>query len=332
MACGTICLSAFSPSVPVLMLTYGILGGFSLGLIYLPSVVAVGYYFKSKRAVATALATCGAGVGAFAYAPLTTYLESNLGWQNAIRIVGSFYLMCIFFGLTMRPLKKKDVVVEEHGTGEKQTALRNKLISIAKNPYFLLVGISQAIASLGFFIPFIYLPDMAVLKGFTKVDSNFLLSYIAITNTVGRVIIGLITDIPWVDSLLVTNLSMVFLGASTFAFPFCTTYTALIIVALVFGFSLAGLIALASILMVDLLGLENLNLSFGLLTFFKGVATVVGPPLAGAVFDVTQSYDASFYYGGGALIFASLLGFGLQILRWRRTKQGKNQDGVPVPC
>ena len=37
------------------MLTYGVIGGFGLGLIYLPAVVAVGYYFESKRALATGI-------------------------------------------------------------------------------------------------------------------------------------------------------------------------------------------------------------------------------------------------------------------------------------
>ena len=36
-----------------LQMLYGVLGGFGLGLIYLPAVVAVGYYFDSKRALAT---------------------------------------------------------------------------------------------------------------------------------------------------------------------------------------------------------------------------------------------------------------------------------------
>ena len=52
-ACIGLCLSTISPNVPVLMLTYGVMGGFGLGLIYLPAVVAVGYYFESKRALAT---------------------------------------------------------------------------------------------------------------------------------------------------------------------------------------------------------------------------------------------------------------------------------------
>ena len=48
-------LSSFSPNVHVLMLTYGVIGGIGLGLIYLPAVVAVGYYFESKRALATGI-------------------------------------------------------------------------------------------------------------------------------------------------------------------------------------------------------------------------------------------------------------------------------------
>lgn len=52
-SCTGIVLSIFAPNVPVLMLTYGVIGGFGLGLIYLPAVVAVGYYFEERRALAT---------------------------------------------------------------------------------------------------------------------------------------------------------------------------------------------------------------------------------------------------------------------------------------
>ena len=37
------------------MLTYGIMGGFGVGCIYLPAVVACGYYFEKRRALATGL-------------------------------------------------------------------------------------------------------------------------------------------------------------------------------------------------------------------------------------------------------------------------------------
>ena len=40
-------------------------------------------------------------------------------------------------------------------------------------------------------------------------------------------------------------------------------------------------VSLTSVVLVDLLGIEQLTNSFGLLLLFQGVATIVGPPVAG---------------------------------------------------
>ena len=64
-------LSVLSPNIPVMMLTYGLLGGLGLGLIYLPAIVSVSIYFEKKRAFATGIAVCGSGLGTFIFAPLT---------------------------------------------------------------------------------------------------------------------------------------------------------------------------------------------------------------------------------------------------------------------
>jgi len=42
---------------------------------------------------------------------------------------------------------------------------------------------------------------------------------------------------------------------------------------------------------------------------------MVGPPMAGSVYDATLSYDVSFYLAGGFLIIASAISFGAQILQ-----------------
>ena len=103
-ACIGFVLSIFSPNVPVLILTYGIIVGFGLGLIYLPSVVAVGYYFEKKRALATGIAVCGSGVGTFLFAPLATLLLDTFGWKGANLIYAGLCLNCAVFGALMRPL------------------------------------------------------------------------------------------------------------------------------------------------------------------------------------------------------------------------------------
>ena len=60
-SCLAFVAATYSPNVPTLMLTYGIVGGFGLGLVYLPSVVCCGYYFEKRRALATGIAVCGSG-------------------------------------------------------------------------------------------------------------------------------------------------------------------------------------------------------------------------------------------------------------------------------
>lgn len=44
-----------------------------------------------------------------------------------------------------------------------------------------------------------------------------------------------------------------------------------------------------------MLGLDKLTNAFGLLILFRGAAAIIGSPLAGAVYDATESYDISFY-------------------------------------
>lgn len=131
-ACIGLCLSILSPNVPVLMLTYGVIGGFGLGLIYLPAVVAVGYYFESKRALATGISVCGSGVGTFLFAPLATYLLEQYGWKGSNLIFAGLCLNCAVFGALMRPLELKakviepDVILEEDEEDEDEGAFKFK--------------------------------------------------------------------------------------------------------------------------------------------------------------------------------------------------------------
>ena len=79
-------------------------------MIYLPAVVAVGYYFETKRSLATGIAVCGSGVGTFAFAPLATFLLEEFGWKGANLILAGLILNCAIFGAMMRPLVYPKVV------------------------------------------------------------------------------------------------------------------------------------------------------------------------------------------------------------------------------
>ena len=102
--------SSFSNSVTMLMITYGVVGGIGFGLIYLPAIVSVGYYFEKKRAFATGIAVCGSGFGTFVFAPIANLLLENFDWKGANLILAGLIFNCAvsaFFLVFHRNLRNK---------------------------------------------------------------------------------------------------------------------------------------------------------------------------------------------------------------------------------
>ncbi|EPB80874.1 hypothetical protein ANCCEY_00076 [Ancylostoma ceylanicum] len=76
-------ISVASPNIYFFMLIYGVLGGVGFGMIYLPAIVVVGYYFESKRAIATGIAVAGSGVGTMVMPFLTEFCISSKNRANS---------------------------------------------------------------------------------------------------------------------------------------------------------------------------------------------------------------------------------------------------------
>ena len=162
-------------------------------------------------------------------------------------------------------------------SGGMRAALKEMVnVKLLFDPIFFLIGISNAIGMIGFYTPFVYLPSMAaqyvilhnalkknhhqyslIQDGISTEDAAFLVSVIGISNTVGRVLSGWISDFSWVwnkqkiyqqqrhiytyfvikvNSLVVTNCAIILSALTVFLFPYCSSYWSLVIMALLFGF------------------------------------------------------------------------------------------------
>jgi len=129
-------ISTFSPNVYMLMISYGVCGGLGLGLMYVPAVTAVGYWFEKKRSLVTGISTCGSGFGTIVFAPVVTILESTLQWQWCNRIVALFCLMCTLLGATMKPVPTRKVTkrdsIEEIKEENKKPIIKEKAFNASK--------------------------------------------------------------------------------------------------------------------------------------------------------------------------------------------------------
>ncbi|XP_052265124.1 monocarboxylate transporter 14-like isoform X2 [Dreissena polymorpha] len=181
--------------------------------------------------------------------------------------------------------------------------------SLLTNAGFMFICLGNVFAMIGFYVPYVFLVDRAILLGVEQTRASLLLSVIGITNTIGRVLSGLLADRPWMNSLMLNNVSMLVAGVAMVLTPFCTTFPTLVLAALMFGLMTSAFISLTSIILVDLLGLGKLTNAFGLLSMGRGIAAVVGPPMAGAMFAATGNYDMSFYLGGALFLLGTAMHF-----------------------
>jgi MCP family monocarboxylic acid transporter-like MFS transporter 12 len=311
--------STFATSVPVLMLFYSIVAGTGLGLMYVPAVVAVGYYFEKKRAFATGISVCGSGAGTFILAPLASLLLSYYGWEGATRIFAALCLQCAVCGAVMRPLprrKEKEEDEELEKAEEEPTPCFKSVVSsvfdkrLLTNVPFLLLMLANLFSTMGLYIPYMYLPTQAESKGIPAVDASFLISVVGICNTLGRILSGILTDLPCVDPMVVTTLALTFGGICPLLMAFCTEYWSFLIVSVMFGSFLSAWVAVTSPVLVEMLGLDLLTSAFGTLTFVRGCAALLGPPLAGFIVDGTGDLDIAFYISAGLLVVSAVVCLG----------------------
>lgn len=101
----SLAVASLANSIIFLYIFIGVLGGIGFGLVYVPAVVAVGFYFEKRRALATGIAVCGSGIGTFVIAALTTWLLDLYGWRGTLLIYAGLVLNCAVLGALFRPLE-----------------------------------------------------------------------------------------------------------------------------------------------------------------------------------------------------------------------------------
>lgn len=117
-------ISSFGNSIAILIFFYGLLSGVGASIPYFNSTVMIAKYFEKRRALATGIAECGAGLGTVIFAPLVQLLISEYGWRGALLILSGIVANIIVCGALYRPLKQKllkknsETLLQQNCTGD----------------------------------------------------------------------------------------------------------------------------------------------------------------------------------------------------------------------
>jgi MFS family permease len=208
-----------------------VLVGAAMACIYIPSVAAVGEWFKARRDIALGVAISGIGCGTLVSAPLAAYLTTRFGWRTAFELFG-WVSMAILLGCAA--LLSRPPVLRGKDTANIPAMLRTRT--------FALLYVSLIFDGIAIYIPFVFITAYAMDLGATHVAGAALIGYIGAASVIGR--LGLNALAPRFGLLNVYKASYAIVLASCVIWLVSHSYPMLILFSLVLGVGYGGIAAM----------------------------------------------------------------------------------------
>ena len=299
--------SSFAQSMAAIYVAWGGGLGIGIGLVYAPSIASVPPWFVRRRAFAAGIASAGIGVGTLAVPLLATAAIDALGWRHALQVIAAAVLV-VGVGATL--LLRRAPTRAAAGTAAQGMTLKEAL----RSRRFWWMYAACVLAAPAMFIPFAHVSAAARDLGIGDARAVGLVGLIGIGSIVGRFAIGGLADrLGRIASIVLLEAS---LGASYLLWLGAGGYPALAVFALWLGLSYGGIVSLMPAICMDLFGARAVSSILG--TLYSGAAfgNLLGPVLAGVVFDSTGTYVPVIWAGFALAILSAIAS--AQLLRDRR--------------
>ncbi|XP_038167838.1 monocarboxylate transporter 5 [Arvicola amphibius] len=191
-------------------------------------------------------------------------------------------------------------------------------ISLFRNPFFYIFTWSFLLSQLAYFVPTFHLVARAKTLGIDVMDASYLVSVAGITETVSQLISGWIADQNWIKKYQYHKFYLILCGVTNLLAPLATTFPLLMAYTIFFAIFAGGYLALILPVLVDLSKNSRVHKFLGYASFFAGMAVLSGPPIAGWLYDYTQTYTGSFYFSGTCYLLSSVSLFFVPLAeRWK---------------
>jgi len=259
-------------------------------LTYSAHIFVLGFNFEKKRNFASGVAVSGCGVGTFIMAPALQASREAYGNTGLFYICAGISLQHCVFGALFFPSYLEAHRKELHkdlikNVGGSKTPLSRNIVHYWKtlrNLPLISLCLSMFFANLGIYLLYVHFPEYVVTTNSSAMKASYLLSISGICNCLARLLVGMAANSHDIDETLIYFGTFALLGISSVLFPFyATSFPGQIAFAVLLGLYAGCCYSVINTLTIQIAGIVNLASAMGLIFFFTGAGTLIGPPLAG---------------------------------------------------
>ena len=280
-------------SLPLLVLTYGLLAG--LGLAALGSqtnMTVAALWYPEARGRAIAVVDLGTGFGAFCFIPLAQGLVTALGWRAALLVWAALLLLVVV------PLNALQRLPEGAGAARAAAGEAHGGWTVARavsSAPFWWLGATRFCGACAFPLMNVHMVAYAIGQGIAPATAATALGAVSLVSLAGRLTTGVLCDRLGRAPTLTLTYASAAVGVGCLVLLWATGapwWLALYVACYGMAQGSSGIVASARA--VDLFAGASFGAIWGWLSLAVGPGEALGAWLGGKIFDVSGSYLPAF--------------------------------------
>jgi len=287
--------SGFASNIYMLTLTYGIIIGIGVGIIYGVPISVVAKWFPNKKGLVVGLVLTGFGLSPFITAPAAKALIEAYGVLNAFKLLGIIFAIIIpLLSWFIKPPEKISVKVKQSHLHEDQSLSTQEMVKTKsfKSLYIcFILGTMIGLTIIGM------TNSIGVdLIGLSAITAPLFISIFAVFNGVGRPLFGWLTDKLSYKKVMLLSFSLILTSAVLMLFANEGSVLIYAISFSIFWMNLGGWLAIAPTSTLLLYGGTNYSQNYGVVFTAYGIGAIAGVYVSGLLFDYFNHHNAIFYF------------------------------------
>jgi OFA family oxalate/formate antiporter-like MFS transporter len=314
-------LSGFARTPSTMVLTYSITIGIGIGFNNVAATpAAIKWYPPSKTGIVSGIVVAGIGLASVFYAPIINFLIEKYGLSKSFIIIGlgAFILAVGMSQFIINPPENYNDDMPKSNT-EYTKIIREEMTwkQIIKTKNFYKLWTVLAFSSSAGLMIIGHISQIASLQA--NWEAGYLLVVlVALFNTLGRIVGGTVSD--KIGRINMLRLAFIIQAVNMLFFKYFTSVITLAISVAMIGFCYGASFVAFPAATADFYGFKNLGTNYGLVFMAWGFGGVIGPLLAGKMYDATGYYNIAYIVACVLLTGATIITFSIDKHQVKRYK------------
>ncbi|KAF9476887.1 MFS general substrate transporter [Pholiota conissans] len=293
-------------------LSQGLGLGIGYALVYIPTMTVVSHHFRKRKALGMGILVAGGPLGSVIFSIMLNQLvHHGPGFRWAVRAVGFVVAGCFGLGNAL-------IAIPPPSAASTHSNASTSIKVIWTDLPFILTLISGFVAQLGTFFPIFYIQVFASGHGLSKSLTFYSLAIINVSSIFGRIVPNFFADRFGVLNTFIICVGIN--GAVGFLMLLASHTAGLVIFCILYGFFFGSTISLYMPAVAYISPTKaNMGAVMGVGITPVGVASLIGPPIAGAILGSELIWWKGVTFASVVLISASGIEFVARYLRHRST-------------